>query len=221
VFRLVSPEEQAGREDLPDEVELLALRYSCPAVRREWNIFRFQTAGTSFAGYFYADGTNIEPVLAHAPIREYIQITSLFGERRGRTRHQGVDFKAPVGTPVYAPFSGQVRRVNWHRRSNGNCLEIALDRQPYIATFLHLDKVLVHTGQSVRAGQQVGTCGNTGRSSAPHLHYQINRGVKGPAVDPLKFHDIQAISLAPADTAAFRQAVMQYHTLWVRKPANK
>ena len=87
--------------------------------------------------------------------------------------HNGTDFKADVGTPVYASFDGRVRRTNWNRRGNGFCIEIMHPREGVKTLYLHLDKVKVWKGQYVKRGQQIGTSGNTGRSFAPHLHYEI------------------------------------------------
>jgi hypothetical protein len=213
VFRTVSPEEKAARTDDPDEIEILAMDYRCPHSGRVINAYAFTAPSVHYAKFYGADGTMVEPLLEHGPLKEYTQITSLFGERRRWKRHEGVDFKTPVGTPVYAPFSGVVSRVNWHRRSNGRCVEICLDRQPYVVKFLHLEKVLVLPGQTVAAGTQIALSGNTGHSTAPHLHYQINAGSEGQAVNPFAFHETYRVRLAADELPAFRRVVEQYDAL--------
>jgi murein DD-endopeptidase MepM/ murein hydrolase activator NlpD len=213
VFRVVSPEEKAGRTDIPDDIEIKAIHYTCPHDKREFKICYFAPDTKRYGKFYFADGTMVEPQIEHAPLPDYLQITSLFGEKRAWKRHEGLDFKTPVNTPVYAPLPGVITRTNWHRRANGYCIELALDRQPYVMKFLHLDKALVQPGQTVAAGQLIASSGNSGHSTAPHLHYQINVGEKGPATDPLKFHQLHRVRLAESDLPAFRQVLAQYDAL--------
>lgn len=144
-------------------------------------------------------GTEVALRLEGGPIERYEQITSLVNDGR---HHRGVDFKAPEGTPVLAPFSGRVTRVNWHTRANGRCVEIAFDGGRYTGLFLHLSRVSVRRGARVRAGQPIGEVGNTGRSFAPHLHYQLEskRGV----VDPFRVHDTRRARIPEAALARAR-----------------
>ncbi len=86
--------------------------------------------------------------LENSPLDDYEQVTSLL--RDGR-RHKGVDFKAAVGTPVKAPFTGVVKRKNWNFSSNGNCLELEeLGGKRRRALFLHLSE-LPHEPQARNA----------------------------------------------------------------------
>jgi len=87
-----------------------------------------------------------------------------------------VDFKAKVGTPVFTPFPGKVTRVNWNFKYNGDCIEIDHAKQGIKTVYLHLNKVVVKPGQVVKGGQKIGESGNTGRTFAPHLHYEIRHG---------------------------------------------
>ena len=91
--------------------------------------------------------------LEHSPLDDYEQVTSLL--RDGR-RHKGVDFKAAVGTPVKAPFTGVVKRKNWNFSSNGNCLELEeLSGKRRRALFLHLSELPreLKPGKRFSAGQ--------------------------------------------------------------------
>ena len=85
-----------------------------------------------------------------------------------------MDFKAPVGTPVYMPWAGTVKRVNWNWKYNGNCLEISTP-DGKLVRFLHLQELdgSLKAGMKVKAGQRIADSGNTGRSFAPHLHYEL------------------------------------------------
>ncbi len=214
LFRVVPPEEQRSRADLPDEIELLALHYRSVRLGRELKIYRFQAADWPFPAYYYADGTRVEPLMKNAPLKEWIQITSLLRDRR--PRHDGIDFKAPVGTPVYAPWGGTVERINWKVRYNGYSIAARLDTNPPVEMImLHLDKVHVKPGQRFAAGAHIADVGNTGRSFAPHLHYQLQRpgGGRGSLIDPFRYHPTVVGSLPATDRSSFRRTVEEYDRL--------
>ncbi len=115
-------------------------------------------------------------------------MTSSFGMRNhpilGRmARHKGIDLAAPNGTPVYATADGIVERAN-RFSSYGNY--IAIDHGGSLETrFAHLSGFAVKTGDHVRKGQLIGYVGSTGRSTGPHLHYEIR--VDGQAVNPVPY----------------------------------
>ena len=165
------------------QIELAAAWYDSNKLGRALKAYRFTAPGDTYASYWYPDGTEVALRLVGGPIENYDQITALI--RSDRKNHQGMDFKADVGTAVFSAKAGTVTRINWNHAANGNCVEV---RYPdgTMAKFLHLDEVQVKTGQHVKAGQVVATSGNTGNSTAPHLHYQLNRGKK--VVNPLEFH---------------------------------
>jgi murein DD-endopeptidase MepM/ murein hydrolase activator NlpD len=98
----------------------------------------------------------------------------------GRRRHSGVDLAAPTGTPVYAPADGLVSRADaWGSYGNYVALEHGGDLQ---TRFGHLSGFAVSAGERVTKGQLIGYVGSTGRSTGPHLHYEVR--VAGEAVDP-------------------------------------
>ena len=160
---------------------------------------RLQPASSPFARWYTLDGEEVEKRLQNSPIRSYEQVTSLLNDGR---RHKGVDFKAPVGTPILAPFDGRVERKNWSRRRNGNCLHLVDPRTGREAYLLHLDTIdkSVRPGMRVKAGQRLATSGNTGRSTAPHLHYQLEK--RGKVLDPFRVHETWRARLAPEDQPA-------------------
>ena len=89
-----------------------------------------------------------------------------------RRRHFGMDFSAVRGTPVYATGNGIIKRVD--NRAAGFGKHIRIDHGfGYVSIYAHLDKYNVKRGQKVKRGQIIGFVGNTGRSVAPHLHYEI------------------------------------------------
>ena len=173
--------------------------------RKNLSAVRYRAAKSKFYRYYTPDGREVERRLKNSPVKHYEQITSLLGDGR---RHMGIDFKAPIGTPVYAPFSGVVRRRNWSTRRNGRCLELRDPRTGRRAIFLHLNRIYrrIRPGVRVRVGQKIATLGNTGRSSAPHLHYQLERA-NGRVLNPLRVHRTWRARLAPADRKKARQVL--------------
>ena len=123
-----------------------------------------------------------------------------------------MDFKAPVGVPTVSPKSGVVTRVNFGSYTyNGGCVEIKFS-DGVMAKYLHLSEVKVKTGQSVGAGTVVGLVGNTGRSTAPHLHYQLDKGRKN--FDPIDYHGIQRRSLPASSMSDFMRETSPYMDLF-------
>lgn len=95
--------------------------------------------------------------------------------------HKGVDLVAPLGTPILAAQSGKVRSVVTDQSGYG--IRIIIDHNDSIATtYSHLQKTFVKQGQEVLVGEQIATCGSTGRSTGPHLHFEVilNQEVKDP-----------------------------------------
>jgi murein DD-endopeptidase MepM/ murein hydrolase activator NlpD len=123
---------------------------------------------------------------AHAiPLPLDAPVTSPFGWRRdplhGRTRHhRGVDLRAAYGTEVPAPAAGRVVSVGDH---GGYGLSIVVEHRPGVQTrYAHLSAALVQPGQPIAAGQPIGRVGTSGRSTAPHLHFEVIED--GRRVDP-------------------------------------
>lgn len=119
----------------------------------------------------YASGGLVRPISG--------RVTSGFGASRGRYPHAGIDFAAPVGTPVFASMAGQVMRAGWNvltgRTGIGAYLQHEGGRQTYYG---HLSRLLVGIGDMVKKGQQIALSGNTGRSTGPHLHFETHSGGK-------------------------------------------
>jgi murein DD-endopeptidase len=178
-----------------------ALRFTSEKLGRTIAAYRFQPAGARYAHYWRPDGTGVEERLVDGPVRDYEQITSLV--RDGR-RHKGVDFRTPVGTPVYATFDGVVVRRNWKFSANGNCLDLLDPATGRHAIFLHLDVVprAMQKGRAVRKGEEIAASGNSGHSTAPHLHYQLE-DASGRILDPFKVHRTTRASIPAADRPAF------------------
>jgi len=98
--------------------------------------------------------------------------------------HEGMDFSAPVGTPVYATGDGRVQAAGWHS-GYGNLIEIDHGYQ-YLTRYAHLSEILVHQGQAVHRGDLIGRVGNTGKSTGSHLHYEVR--LNGVAQNPVHYY---------------------------------
>jgi len=132
-------------------------------------------------------------------------ISSGFGLRRHpvfgrRKQHGGIDIAAPTGTPVYATADGVVSRAD---RSRSYGLVIYLDHGAEMQTrYAHLSRMVVEDGQDVSKGDLIGYVGSTGRSTGPHLHYEIR--MDGVAVDPSGYmNDRIQLADAPAGSRVF------------------
>ena len=100
--------------------------------------------------------------------------------RRRRTFHKGLDFKAPRGTPVHAAGAGVVEVAR--RKGSYGRLVIISHGRGLETRYAHLQRVHVEEGAFVPAGTRIGTVGSTGRSTGPHLHFEVRR--HGEALDP-------------------------------------
>ncbi|TFH24076.1 MAG: M23 family metallopeptidase [Myxococcales bacterium] len=193
-----------GPDGLP-EIAAAALHSS--KLGRTLTTYRWQAPGDPFPSYWHLDGTEVPLRLKDGPIAQYEQVTSLL---KDRPTHKGMDFKTPVGTEVTAPRAGTVTRANWNWKANGNCIEIRYD-DGVIAKFLHLNENRVKQGDRVRVGQVIALTGNTGHSTAPHLHYQLDRGDK--TIDPLEYHGTVRRSLDADQAAALRRDVAAFEKM--------
>ncbi len=180
-----------------------AVRFSSRKHGREFETYRFKGAADPFARFYLGDGSELEERLADSPIESYEQITSLL--RDGR-KHKGVDFKAPSGTPVKATFDAVVARKNWNFRGNGNSVELEeVGGSGRTALYLHLTELpkSLAVGQRIKRGETFAKSGNTGRSFAPHLHYQLMKG--GTVLDPFDSQKTTRAALPQAERPAFER----------------
>ena len=98
--------------------------------------------------------------------------------------HSGMDFSANVGTPVYVTGNGKVVQAGWDGLY-GKC--IVIDHGfGYTTRYAHLNKISVKVGQQVKRGETIGEVGSTGKSTGPHLHYEVH--VMGQVVNPVNYY---------------------------------
>ncbi|NPD25232.1 peptidoglycan DD-metalloendopeptidase family protein [Corallococcus exiguus] len=205
----------------PNEEPLVyAVRFVSGKTGQTHRAYRFTPAGEPNARYYLPGGDELELRMEKSPIDSYEQITSLLRDGRG---HKGVDFRAPVGTTVRAPFAGVIKRKNWNFGSNGNCIELVeTGGKGRRALFLHLAELprTVQAGMRVNAGQVLAQSGNTGHSFAPHLHYQLMLG-ENRVLDPFDQHKTFRASLASAQKGAFDTEVQRLDGLLGTSVAGK
>jgi murein DD-endopeptidase MepM/ murein hydrolase activator NlpD len=114
------------------------------------------------------------------PVKSAFRYTSGYGMRWGRM-HQGTDFAAPHGTPIYATADGVVTHAGW---LSGYGRLIKIQHAFGIETrYAHLSQIRVNVGQRVSRGERIGDMGNSGRSTGTHLHYEVRVGDK--SVNPM------------------------------------
>ena len=165
------------------------LLFASVTVRNEvFRYYRFQSPDDPAAEYFDDNGRSVRKFLIRTPVPSGI-FTSGFGMRfhpvLGYSRpHTGVDWTAPVGTPILAAGNGTVLKAE-RSSSYGNHVEIQ-HANGYITTYSHMVGFArgIADGVKVRQGQVVGYLGQTGLATGPHLHYEVI--VNGHFVDPMR-----------------------------------
>jgi len=120
-------------------------------------------------------------------------LNSSFGYRQDpiddiRRFHQGQDITVPTGTPIFSPADGVVKRA-YYIGGFGNHIKLK-HTSGYSTTYAHLSKIFVRHGQKIKRGDIIGETGNTGRSTAPHLHYEVH--YRGTPKNPLDYFFTQA-----------------------------
>lgn len=136
------------------------------------------------------------PAIQPMKNEEMRRIASGFGFRndpftKARKMHNGMDFSAPTGTPIFATGDGVITDADNSRSGYGKLI-IINHGFGYETYYAHLDDYKVRVGQKVKRGDIIGTCGNTGRSQGPHLHYEVR--INNEPVNPINFFyaDIKA-----------------------------
>ena len=152
---------------------------------------------TSTSDLRYVGGTNVGNPPAWIPFRKEdakkIGYVSGFGTRWNR-QHSGIDLDGDVGIKIISPFAGTVFDINKNWPADrgggyGNLVGIAHDSPKIFTYYGHLNEVAssLEMGSKVKAGQVIGTLGNTGRSTGPHLHWEIRTTQSGGQVDPVEW----------------------------------
>jgi murein DD-endopeptidase MepM/ murein hydrolase activator NlpD len=153
--------------------KLIATSYT--NAKETFTAYRYEFEDGS-SGYFNPEGLSMRKTFLRAPL-DFIRVSSEFNMRRMHPlhkkikAHQGIDYAAPAGTPVYAAGDGRVSKAGYSP-ANGNFVFIEHTSQ-YATKYLHFQKRFVKTGQRVKQGDVIGTVGMTGYATGPHLHYEF------------------------------------------------
>jgi murein DD-endopeptidase MepM/ murein hydrolase activator NlpD len=136
------------------------------------------------------------PAIQPIANKQLIALASGFGQRihpvyKVKKMHTGIDFAAEIGTPIYATADGKVISVDVKFSGYGKLVEID-HGFGYRSRYAHMHEFAVRIGQNIKRGDLVGYVGNTGLSTAPHLHYEVL--INGNQVDPVHyfFNDLSA-----------------------------
>ena len=176
---------QAVRDDQPQTIDMGDERFN--------ELFASWSALDNSKGPQQSDGlaTIVERSTVSIPSRMPVdgaRLSSGYGMRnhpvlRRRRAHKGVDLAAPTGTPIYATADGIIERADWFS-SYG--LYISIDHGADLETrYAHMSRLAVAAGDRVQKGDIIGYVGSTGRSTGPHLHYEVR--VDGVAVNPIPY----------------------------------
>lgn len=149
------------------------------------------------ADYYDTNGKSARKALMRTPING-ARLSSVYGRRQhpilGYSKmHRGIDFAAPIGTPIFAAGNGTVSYKGSYK-TYGNYLKIR-HNSTFTTAYAHLNKFhkFIKLGRRVKQGQIIGYVGTTGRSTGPHLHYEILKN--GRKTNPLKIRMPSGISL--------------------------
>lgn len=190
----------------------------------EATLYRYPMVG---GDWYNAKGESKTHAFLRAPL-DYIAITSPFGVKREHKRHKGVDYGAPVGTPIRSTASGTVLEAKYSG-AYGKQVRVFHEETGLTSAYAHMSKMFVKEGDFVQAGQIIGKVGLTGRTTGPHLHYEVMKGTH--RINPLTNKMKKSSKLAPEDknaflsyqkivTHAFQGASLQFHdelSVWVEE----
>ena len=165
-----------------------------------YQLYQFEDA------YYFADGKLAQNFLMKTPLNG-ARLSSSFGKRKhpvlGYNRqHKGIDFSAPIGTPIMAAGKGKVLKANYSKSFG---YRVLLEHHGgYRTLYAHLKGFAkgIKAGAQVKQGEIIGYLGNTGLSTSRHLHYEVHKN--GQAINPLTMKQPSNIQLKGEELAAFK-----------------
>jgi murein DD-endopeptidase MepM/ murein hydrolase activator NlpD len=139
------------------------------------SLYHFDNEGSE--GHYDKNGKSVKKALMKTPING-ARLSSPFGMRKHpidgfNKMHRGTDFAAPMGTPIMASGDGVIKKAGWCG-GGGNCVKIK-HNSTYQTVYAHMSKFArgIKSGVRVKQGQTIGYVGSTGKSTGPHLHYEV------------------------------------------------
>ena len=207
-FKVLLEERVYDGKIIPPDKVLYACYSGKKTGKKEAFLYREKDEKSSYNGHYSIDGKALIASAFRYPLRR-IHVTSTFGWRRHpvtgkKSFHNGVDYRARVGEPVFAVYNGVVVQTGY---SKYNGKYVVLKHPGGIKTYyLHLSKILVRKGWHVKAGQVIAKTGATGRVNGPHLHFGI-RDARGRWLNPLLKRMIATPKLKGKRLAQFKKQV--------------
>ncbi len=179
-------------------------------------LYRFAMADGR-VDYFKPDGISIKRTLMKTPI-DGARMSSGFGMRRHpvlgyNKMHKGVDFAARTGTPIFAAGDGVIEKAGWVG-GYGKYVKIRHNSKLKTA-YAHMSEIKVKNGSRVSQGDVIGYVGTTGRSTGPHLHYEVHKN--GQQVNPRSVNLPTGQELAGDEKKNFQLAIRKLHQEFVAK----
>lgn len=183
------------------------------------NYIGFTNAGENYrmyrfdGTYYFEDGRVAQSFLLKTPLNG-ARLTSHYGNRYHpvlgyNRRHKGIDFSAPVGTPIMAAGRGTITHAS-RKGSFGNAV-IIQHADGYETLYAHLDRFAddLSVGETVKQGDIIGYLGNTGLSAGRHLHYEVRR--HGRTINPVEIKVPSSRRLSGSELASFQRYLQQLH----------
>jgi murein DD-endopeptidase MepM/ murein hydrolase activator NlpD len=211
---LYAGEDESGGDHGKTEV-LFALLTTGGETRK---FYRYQTADDNIVDYYDESGKSAKKFLVRKPVSDG-NLTSGFGGRNhpilGYAKmHTGVDWRAPMGTPILAAGNGVIEKAGWEG-GYGKYIRIR-HANGYETAYGHMSAFArgMEPGKRVRQGQVIGYVGSTGLSTGAHLHYEI--AINGRFVDPMKIKLPRGRVLEGTLMAGFEQERMRLDTMMTR-----
>ncbi len=186
------------------------------------SIYRYETKD-GFAGFYNEKGESVVKALLKTPVNG-ARISSGFGKRRHpilgyNKMHKGTDFAAPTGTPIYAAGDATVSYVG-RKGGYGNYIKLK-HNGTYATAYAHLHRFAkgMRSGKKVKQGQVIGYVGSTGRSTGPHLHYEVHKN--GKQVNPMREKFKTGKTLKGTELANFKQSLTKIKQQIASMPKTK
>lgn len=200
-FQVVRNAQYVG-EEFTGQTSIEAIRLQ--QRRNSYTAFLFEDGN-----YYDSNGDSLTRAFRRIPHNQNFRISSQFNPTRrhpvtGRVApHNGTDFAMPTGTPIVSIGDGVVTRVENHPFA-GRYLEIK-HGSTYATRYLHMHRIDVRRGDTVKRGQRIGLSGSTGRVTGPHLHFELH--VNGRPVNPMTANLPLSTSVPDAQLAEFNERV--------------
>jgi murein DD-endopeptidase MepM/ murein hydrolase activator NlpD len=206
-FRLIFEKKKLANGQTLAYGRLLAGEYHGERTGRKQG-FWLEVGNPDIDGFYDENGMQLRKTFLRAPL-DTMRITSRFGMRRHpilhrRMMHAGVDYGAPIGTPVWAVADGTVISAGFAGGA-GRLVRIRHDGD-IVSMYLHLSHISVRNGQRLRQRQMIGRVGTSGRSTGPHLDFRLTRG--GVYFNPQKMKLYSQSKKLPAQYRAQFEQVM-------------